>query len=604
LILFSTVAKAKRKTKTQKTMSKVLLKKKFSLAIRPMHALHLLAAWLLIVCSATAQTTVSGQITAGEDSSPLPGVNILVKGTTEGTISDASGKYSINVPSLESVLVFSFVGYLTQEVSIGGRGSIDIALASDAKQLSEVVVTALGIEKDKSKLGYAVQDVKGADLIKARDPNPVNNLAGKIAGLTVAGTPELLGRPNLYLRGKNPLFVVDGVPIQSDTWNISPDDIESITVLKGPTASALYGSRGQFGAIQITTKRGTKDGRGLSVDFNSSTMIENGFIAVPEVQDEYGPGDHGRYAFADGKGAGLYDSDYDIWGPKFEGQLIPQYDGEFTPNTDYTTTFPGGATFTGNIKPTPWTARGADNLDRFLRPGVSTTNSLAVAASGANYDLRFSTTYAYQQGIVPNTQLSSNNFNITAGIDLSDKVRFESNINYNHQYTDNIPDVQYGPNSLVYNMLIWGGADWSVDDMKDYWQEGKEGIQQIYADYTRYNNPWFTAKEWLRGHYKTDIYGYMKLKYQITKDLELMGRTQINSYDLFRSEKFPYSATSYGREQAKGDYREDKRTLFENNTDFMLTYSKALSSSFHLSASVGANLRPSVIVQAIPLRIT
>ena len=572
-------------------MSKILLKKIISLAFRPLRVLYFTAACLLIAGSADAQTTVSGQVTAGEDSSPLPGVNILVKGTTEGTISDAGGKYSISVPSLESVLVFSFVGYETQEVSLSGRTSINVALASDARQLSEVVVTALGIEKDKSKLGYAVQDVKGADLIKARDPNPVNNLAGKIAGLTVAGSPELLGKPTLYLRGKDPLFVVDGVPIQSDTWNISPDDIESITVLKGPTASALYGSRGQYGAIQITTKRGTKDGRGVSVEFNSSNMVENGFIAVPEVQDEYGPGDHGRYAFADGKGGGLYDSDYDIWGPKFEGQLIPQYDGEFTPDTEYTTSFPGGATFTGNIKPTPWTARGKDNLDRFLRPGFTTSNSLAVAASGEKYDLRFSTTYAYQQGIVPNTQLSSNNFNISAGIDLSEKIRFESNINYNYQYTDNIPDVTYGPNSLIYNMILWGGADWSVDDMKNYWQEGKEGIQQIYADYTRYNNPWFSAEEWLRGHNKSDVYGYMKLKYQITPELELMGRTQINSYDIFRSEKFPYSGTTYGREQAKGDYREDKRTLFENNTDFMLTYSKAITPAFHLSASVGGNLR-------------
>lgn len=572
-------------------MNKILLKKFISLESRPMRALCFLAAWLLIIGSAYAQTTVSGQIISGEDATPLPGVNILVKGTTDGTISDADGKYSVNVPSLESILVFSFVGYQAQEVSLGGRTSVDITLATDAKQLSEIVVTALGIEKDKSKLGYSVQDVKGSDLIKARDPNPVNNLAGKIAGLTVAGNPELLGRPTLLLRGKDPLFVVDGVPIQSDTWNISPDDVESITVLKGPTASALYGSRGQYGAIQITTKRGTKDGRGLSLDFNSSTMIENGFLAIPKVQDEYGPGDHGRYAFADGKGGGLYDSDYDIWGPKFEGQLIPQYDGELTPNTEYTTTFPGGATFTGKIKPTPWTARGTDNLERFLRPGVTTNNSIAIAASGEKYDLRFSTTYAYQQGIVPNTQLSSNNFNISAGIDLSPKIRFESNINYNYQYTDNIPDVSYGPNSLIYNMTIWGGSDWDVDDMRNYWQKGKEGIQQIYADYTRYNNPWFTAEEWLRGHYKTDVYGYMKLKYQITNDLELMGRTQINSYNLYRNEKFPYSATSYNREQALGDYREDKRTLMESNTDFMLTYSKGITPAFHLSASLGMNLR-------------
>jgi len=572
-------------------MNKPLLKKSDSLGTQPGRLLLVAAMWVFAL-GAFAQTSITGRVTAGDDHAPLPGVNILVKGTTQGTMTDAEGRYAIDVPSSEATLVFSFVGYLTQEVALAGRAVADLELKTDATHLSEVVVTALGIEKDKSKVGYAIQDVKGEDLVKARDPNPVTNLAGKVAGLTVASSPEMLGNPGLYLRGRQPLFVVDGVPIQSDTWNISPDDIESYTVLKGPAASALYGSRGQNGAIQITTKRGSKDKRGVSVDFNSSLMVENGFIAIPKVQDEYGPGDHGRYAFADGKGAGVNDSDYDIWGPKFEGQLLPQYDGVVDPNETYTTTWPSGGTpFVGNIKPTPWTARGKDNLTRFLRPGLLSTNNISVAATGTNYDLRFSTSFNYQQGIVPNTQLNANNFNISAGVDLSPKVRFESNINYNKQYTDNFPDVNYGPNSLIYNMILWGGADWDVDDMKQLYQPGKEGIQQIYADYTRYNNPWFMAEKWLRGHHKTDVYGFMALTWKILPTLELMGRTQINTYDIFRSEKFPYSATSYGREQAKGDYREDNRELFENNTDFMLTYAKDIATDFSLKASLGGNLR-------------
>lgn len=551
----------------------------------------LLFLGIFSITGAMAQVTVSGRVLSGEDQSSIPGVNILIKGTTNGTITDATGSFTITASSSSDVLVFSFVGFITQEVAINGRTNLEIVLATDATQLSEVVVTALGIEKDKSKLGYATQEVKGDALVKARDPNPINNLAGKVAGLTIASSPEMLSGPGIYLRGKQPLFVVDGVPIQSDTWNISADDIDSYTVLKGPSASALYGSRGQYGAIVITTKKGSKDKRGFSVDINSSVLVENGFLAIPEVQDEYGPGDHGRYAHADGKGGGLYDSDYDIWGPRFEGQLIPQYDGVVDPNNTYTTTFPSGASFTGNIIPTPWVARGKDNLTRFLRPGVVSTNNIAVAMSGEKYDVRFSTSYNYQQGMVPNTQLNTNNFNISAGVDFSPKVRFETNINYNKQYTDNFPDVNYGPNSLIYNMVIWGGADWNVDDMKNYWQKGKEGIQQIYADYTRYNNPWFMAQEWLRGHYKNDVYGYMSLKWEIADGLELMGRTQINSYDIYRNEKFPYSGTTYGREQAKGDYREDKRTLFENNTDFLLTYNKKLSPDFLLSTSVGGNLR-------------
>ncbi|CAN5383130.1 SusC/RagA family TonB-linked outer membrane protein [soil metagenome] len=547
---------------------------------------------LMLTSMVQAQQTVSGKVTSSEDKSSMPGANVVVKGTSNGTITDAEGNYSVTLAPGQDVLVFSFVGFISQEIAVGGRSIVDVVLPTDSKQLSEIVVTALGIEKDKSKIGYATQEVRGDALNKARDPNPIGNLVGKVAGLTVASSPELLGSPNLYLRGKEPLFVVDGVPIQSDTWNISPDDIEKYTILKGPAASALYGSRGQYGAIQITTKRGSKDSRGFSVDFNTSTTVESGFLAIPKVQNLYGPGDHGSYAFGDGKGAGLNDSDYDIWGPRFDGQLIPQYDGIVDPSKTYTTNFPNGASFTGNIIPTPWVARGVDNLQKFLQNGVLTTNNIAVSTSGENYDLRFSTSYNYQKGLVPTTQLSSNNFNVSAGIDFSPKVRFETTVNYNKQYTDNIPDVTYGPNSMIYNIIIWGGADWSMDDMKrDIYQTGKEGIQQKYADYTRYNNPWFLAQNWTRGHYKTDIYGQMSLKWKIMESLELVGRTQINTYDILRTEKFPYSATTYGREQARGDYREDKRTMFENNTDFLLTFRKDLTPDFNLTASLGGNVR-------------
>ena len=240
----------------------------------------------MIVTGAQAQSKVTGRIVSGEDGTPIPGANIIVKGTSAGTISDADGQFSVDVNSSDGVLIFSFVGYETQEVALTGRTSIDVTLATDARQLKEVVVTALGIEKDKSKIGYAVQEVNGADLVKARDPNPISNLTGKIAGLTVASSAEMLGSPGLFLRGRQPLIVVDGVPIQSDTWNINADDIDTYTVLKGPAASALYGSRGQNGAIQLTTKKGTKDGRGFSVEMNSSVLLEHGFLAIPKVQDE------------------------------------------------------------------------------------------------------------------------------------------------------------------------------------------------------------------------------------------------------------------------------------------------------------------------------
>ncbi|WP_276500830.1 SusC/RagA family TonB-linked outer membrane protein [Terrimonas pollutisoli] len=540
-----------------------------------------------------AQGEIKGVVT-DSDNKPLAGVSVLVKGSNHGTTTDATGVYTISAAG-NGTIIFSMVGYAEREVKVNNQSLINLQLDAKAASMDEVVVTALGIKKDVKRLGYAAQEVKGAELIKAREPNPINGLVGKVAGLTVGISPELLGRPQILLRGKNiSLFVVDGVFINSDTWNISPDDIESYTVLKGPTAAALYGYRGQNGAIVITTKKGSKDKRGFSIEWNTSTMFEKGFVAIPKVQDEYGPGDHGVYAFGNGRGGGLNDNDYDVWGPRFEGQLIPQYDSPLDPNGTYTTTFvktTGNVTFTSNRKPTPWTARGKDNLKRFLQTGMLTTTNLAVASSGEKYDLRFSTSYTYQKGIVPNTKLNSVNFNTTLGYDFTPKLRFETNINYNRQFTPNFPDVVYGPNSMIYNIITWAGADWSVDDMRNYWQPGKEGVQQIYAEYQRYNNPYFITYEWLRGHYKNDVYGYASLSYKFNKQLELMGRTSVTTYDIFRPEKFPYSATSYGREEARGDYREDKRSLFENNTELMLKYNQNVLKDVNISAFVGGAAR-------------
>lgn len=519
---------------------------------------------------------VRGKVSSAQDQAALPGVTILVKGTNSGAATDAQGQYTVKVPSSEAILIFSFIGYEPQEIKVGTQTTLDVKLAVDARQLNEVVVTALGIAKDKAKVGYATQEVKGAELVKAREPNPLNSLVGKVAGLTVAPSAELLGPPSLLLRGSQPLFVVDGVPINSDTWNINADDIETYTVLKGPSASALYGYRGQFGVIMITTKRGSKDKRGFSVEVNSTTQLDDGFIAIPKVQDLYGPGDHGKYAFVDGKGGGINDADYDVWGPRFEGQPIPQYDSPV---------------INGVRQGTPWIARGKDNLKRFIQTGLLATNNVAVSSSSDKYDLRFSASHSHQRGLVPNTRLGIANFNLSAGYNFSSRLRFDSNINFNRQFTPNIPDVSYGPNSMIYNMVLWGGADWDVDQMKNYWQPGKEGIQQIYAEYTRYNNPYFITHEWLRSHYKTDVYGYMQLKYKFSDHLDLSARTQATTYELFRSEKFPQSATVYGREEAKGDYREDNRHLFETNSDVLLTFQKEVVPDLNLRASLGGAYR-------------
>ncbi|HLZ15681.1 MAG TPA: carboxypeptidase-like regulatory domain-containing protein, partial [Cyclobacteriaceae bacterium] len=226
----------------------LLEKRKFIIGGLLFFCLSMTTSLSMAQVTGVTMKAISGKITSAEDNGPMPGVNVIIKGTANGTVTDADGNYKIGVASSDDVVVFSFVGFASQELQVGDKTTVDIVLAPDTKQLNEVVVTALGIEKDAAKLGYAQQKVMGSDLVKAREPNPMNSLVGKVAGLTVGASSEMLGRPQLVLRGEtNLLIVVDGVPVVSDTWNIPADDIDSYTVLKGPNAAALYGSRGQNG---------------------------------------------------------------------------------------------------------------------------------------------------------------------------------------------------------------------------------------------------------------------------------------------------------------------------------------------------------------------
>ncbi len=556
-------------------------------------SLGVLLAILLLPLLSLAQKAVNGRVVSNTDQTPIPGATVVIKGSKTGTSTGVDGFFFIKAKEGD-VLLISGVGIANTEYTVSESSDPVIRVEQTSKNLNEVVVTALGVKKEVKKLGYAVQEVKGEDLVKARDQNPITGLTGKVAGLSVGPSAELLRKPTVILRGNEiTLYVVDGVPISSDTWNISPDDIESYTVLKGPTAAALYGSRAQFGAILITTKKGAKARkRGFTVEFNSTNTFDKGFLAFPRTQNEYGGGENELYAFGDGKGGGLNDNDYDVWGPKFNGQLIPQYDGEYDPNTTFTTTFPGRV-WTGHIKPTPYVARGKDNLKHFLRTGFQTTNNIALSAAGENYNLRFSLSQSYQESMIPNMELNITNFNLFGSYSPSKRLKIDANFNYNRQYTPNFPDVDYGPNSLIYNISVWTGADWDVTapDIRGIWQKGKVGTQSVFAEYQRYHNPWFMVYEWLRGHYKTDMYGYLSANYKITPELNVNVRTQITGYDLLRTEKMPFSAHPYGREQNLGDYREDRRSLFENNTDLQLNYNYTVASFLNLSGFIGGSAR-------------
>lgn len=535
--------------------------------------------FFLVPALTFGQTKLSGTVT-DENKQPIPGVTIKISGTEKGTVTDVDGHYFISAEKGQT-LVYSFVGYATTNVVITDKTVINVSMLGDSKTLNEVVVTAFGVKKETRVIGYATQTVAGSQLTTARDPNPINGLIGKVAGLSVSATSEVLGVPNVTIRGNTvSLYVVDGLPINSDTFDLSPDDIESYTVLKGPAAAALYGSRAQYGAIVITTKKGNKEKKGLTVDINSSTVMNKGFLAFPQVQHLYGPGENEFYEFVDGKGGapGGVDSDYDVWGPYFNGQLIPQYDSPV---------------INGVRQGTPWTARGANNLANFLQTGYQLNNDVAITANGDNYTTRFSVSQQHQTSYIPSQYLDIGNANFYAQFRATPRLTFEASVDFNRQSTDNFPDVQYGPNSIIYNLAIWTGADWNVNapDIKAIWQPGKTNVQSEFAEYTRYHNPYLLTEIWTRGHHKNDTYGYISGNYKVNNNINISLKNQVDTYSLLRTEDLPYSAHPYGREGNMGDYREDRRNLFEDNTLLTANYDYTIKNFLNLSGLVGGNYR-------------
>ncbi len=495
--------------------------------------------------------------------------------------SDHSGKFVIDA-HIGDTLRIGYMGYLPKVFIVGNQPSSVISLIPNQQSLNEVVVTALGIKKEKQAIGYSVQEIKGKDMVKAREPNAISGLAGRVSGLTITPSTNLFGDPGITLRGRsNILIVVDGMPINTDSWNLSPDDIESYSVLKGANAAALYGNRGQNGAIVITTKRAKLQDKGFQVEFNSSTQLQTGYNAIPKIQTEYGPGSNYQYAFKDGRGGGINDNDYNIWGPRFEGQLIPQYNSPIDPKT-------------GQLIPLPWEARGKDNLKKFLQNGLLSTNNIAISTKNDHGDLRLSASQMFQRGTTPNTKLGSTNINLTGGINAGSKLRFDASINYNKQYSPNYPNIAYGPNSPIYILTLWGAADYDIDDLRNYWQPGKENVQQYNREYTIYDNPWMTAYENLRTYDKDDIYGYVSANYKFNNKLSLNARTSASTWNRNRTIKIPISANIYNYNiggSRVGGYQETYDTFWENNTEVSLKYQNRIAEDVGFSGSVFGNLR-------------
>lgn len=543
----------------------------------------LLTLTLLIACgSLFAQNLPVRGIVLDNNNQPLPGASITIKGTATGTLTGVEGRFTISVDKGQT-LVFKSIGFITQELVVN-ETNISVQLVADTKTLNEVVVTALGVKKEFQKLGYSQSQINGDELTVGRDANPLNSMAGKVAGLTIGASNEFFGVPTVVLRGsKDILYVIDGEPVESNTYDYNPDDVETYTILKGPNAAALYGTRGINGAIIITTKKGTKEKKGWQIDYNSTTELENGFLALPKDQYQYGRGSKFKYAY----GNQLYDNNQRLpeWGPRYDGVFqTTQFDSPYDPTTGIRT-------------PTSWSARGINNFNNFVQTGITNTNSLSVAASGSNYDIRISYGHTFQQGDFPNTKLNIDNFKITSGYDITPKLRVDADVNLSLQYSPNIPDVSYGPNSYIYEFFVYGSSDYNINDLKNIYKgpQGVPNLVQYAQEYGRENSPWFEAKKWLRGRDNQVVNGSLSVTYKFNNDLNAKLRTAIDNYNNLATEQVPASANLntylpwyyFGW---YGDYRQDQRNLLENNTDLQLNYNHKFG-AINITALGGANER-------------
>lgn len=565
----------------------------------------MMAACLLFVLnfSFAQQSRVTGKVNDVRNQ-PLPGATVLVKGTSRGTVTDVDGTFAIQAASGET-LVFSFVGFETKEFLLGASTIVDITL-SEGLALNEVVVTALGVEREAKALGYSVQAVDGSQFTEARETNVINSLSGRVAGVQITNSSSgiggstrvtIRGESSLNINANQPLFVVDGVPIsnnivgssgrgnqETDYGNaageINPDDIASMTVLKGPAAAALYGSRAANGAILITTKSG-KGKKGLGVTINSNTTFDE-VLRLPQWQDKYGQGNNGQFSFVNGSGSGVADGVDESWGPEMDkGTLIAQFDSPRSASG-----FRGGdlnAPAGSTITPTPWVSQ-PNNINDFFQTGVTLSNNFALEGANDKSNIRLSWTNLNQTGTIPNTDLKRNTIAMNGGINVTDKLTVNSAINYQRTESGNRPSISYGTESLMY-LWIWYGRQVNTRSLRNYWMPGLEGVQQFNYNYNYHDNPYFNVYENTNGQAKDRIFGNVMATYKFTPKLTLMVRTGLDTYNELRDRKRAFSTQRFPR----GSYREDDLFFSEQNSDFLLTYSETTKSTWSYSLAVGGN---------------
>ncbi|WP_198661725.1 carboxypeptidase-like regulatory domain-containing protein [Lewinella sp. IMCC34183] len=524
--------------------------------------------------------TLTGKVIDADNGEGIIAATVLVKGTSQGTVTDFDGTFSLSVPAGRDTLVVSYVGYQSRTVSVAGKSKITSRLGGSV-DLSEVVVTALGVEREEKALGYSVQKLDAEQISTVKPTNVTNPLAGKVAGVYVTGgSTGPTASANINIRGaasllgnNQPLFVVIGLPITNDLYTfddglngsttidfgnaaqiVNPDDVASVNVLKGPAASALYGARAANGVILIETKTG-QNIEGWGVDIGTTTTV-GGILKMPDFQNEYGFGGGGKYSYVNGTNYigpnESYEAYGENWGPRMNGQLIRQ--------------------FNSNGEAVPFTPA-EDNVRDFYQTAVTSINNVAINNATDDGDIRLSYTRLDNRGIVPNTGVERNTFQTSIGRRLfDDRLKIRLNAMFVDAGSDNVPNAGYDESSSVQYGWLWYPRQVEIGALRDYWQPGQEGVQQRYVENLWVNNPWFIANENTNSFQSNRLIGNLKLEYEIAPRLDLRLRYGTDVLDEGRQ----YRRAPSTRGILLGSYREDEISFYETNAESLLSYGSDL----------------------------
>ena len=483
---------------------------------------------------------------------PVIGATIMTKGSKVGTITNYNGDFTLEANPNET-LVISSVGYVGQELRLNNQSTVNIKLKEDVKTLSEVVVTALGIKREQKALGYSVQQVSGEELQKVSGTEIGTSLTGKVSGLLVKNSTDFGITPTITIRGESPIIVIDGVPYTNKKMSdISAADVESMSVLKGSTASALYGEKGMYGAILITTKNGSGAQDGISVDVSTNTMFTAGFLAIPKKQSMYGRGTNNSYNKTS-------DSS---WGQLMDGSIQNQWDPFLMDYRDY-----------------EYLPVGKDNFKNFLEQGYATNNNISVAYKTGQSAVRSSINWVETKGQYPNSKLDKYSYSLGGDINLQ-KFTLSSNLSYSKKVIPNLGSNGYTSYDPMYSLLIWSGSDFNILDYKDNYWLIKDQVQN-YTYRSGSNNPYFDRYEKINMSTRDIFNADVTASYQIVKWLKTTFRTGLDfytdqgkqrvswgSYVSLGNTPFPGNAYPWNG-TTTGAYNSGKTQGFSINSDLM-----------------------------------